>query len=122
MGERRLSPSEVLATLVDGAPTEGDIRMLMELRVGLRAHSAGPAKVVEGPLVEPLAPELGSLLDRRAQQRLRRRIDTRPPPADMPPRSTDPARSADPSDNATIDRDLPTGDRPAPDHPASEET
>lgn len=45
--ERRLSPSEVLATLVDGAPTESDIRMLMELRVGLRAHPAGPAKVVE---------------------------------------------------------------------------
>ena len=42
-----LSPSEALATLVDGALTEGDIKMLMELRVGLREHPAGPAKVVE---------------------------------------------------------------------------
>lgn len=45
--ERGLSSSEVLATLVGGAPTESDIRMLMELRVGLRAHPEGPAKVVE---------------------------------------------------------------------------
>ena len=45
--ERGLSPSEVLATLVDGAPAESDIRMQMELRVGLRAHPEGPAKVVE---------------------------------------------------------------------------
>ena len=66
MGERGLSLSEVLATLVDGAPTEGDVRMLMELRVGLRAHSSGPAKVVEGPVLEPPDPELDALLDRRA--------------------------------------------------------
>lgn len=55
--DRGLSPPEVLATLVDGAPTEGDIRMLMELRVGLRAHPAGPATVVEDP---------ATLRDRRA--------------------------------------------------------
>lgn len=47
--DRRLSPPEVLATLADGTPTEGDIRMLMELRVGLRAHPAGPATVVGDP-------------------------------------------------------------------------
>lgn len=45
--EQGLSPSEAMATLVDGALTEGDIRMLMELRVGLRAHPEGPAEVVE---------------------------------------------------------------------------
>lgn len=45
--DRGLSPAEVLVTLVDGAPTEEDIRMLMELRVGLRADPAGPAKLVE---------------------------------------------------------------------------
>ena len=121
MGERRPLPSEVLATLVDGAPTEGDIRMLMELRVGLRAHSSGPAKVVEDPALEPLAPEMEVLLDRRAQQRLRKRFDTKPPPADMPPTTTDTAPSVDLSDNATIDGGLPGGDRPAPDNSASEE-
>jgi len=45
--DRGLSPAEVLATLVDGAPTEEDIAMLTELRAGLRAHPSGPAKVVE---------------------------------------------------------------------------
>ena len=32
---RGLSPAELLGTLTDGAPTEGDLRMLMEPRVGL---------------------------------------------------------------------------------------
>ena len=35
---RGLSPAELLGTLTDGAPTEGDMRMLMERRVGLAAE------------------------------------------------------------------------------------
>ena len=119
--DRGLSPPEVLATLVDGSPTEGDIRMLMELRVGLRAHPAGPAKVVADPGLEPLAPEMEALLDRRAQQRLRSRIDMKPP-SGMPSRRTGSARSVGLSDNAMIGGDHLTGDQPDWDDPASEET
>ena len=117
MSERRLSPSEVLATLVDGAPTEGDIAMLTELRAGLRAHAAGPAKVAEGPALGPLDPEMAALLDRRARQRLRSPIDMKPPPAAAPSTRRDPPRSADLGDDATIDGDLGGGDPPAPDEP-----
>ena len=49
----------MLATLVDGAPTEGDSGMLIELRVGLRAHPAGPTKAVADPGLKPLALEMG---------------------------------------------------------------
>ena len=121
-----LSPSQVLATLVHGAPTDDDIAMLMELRVGLRAHPAGPASVVEGPVVGPLDPQTEVLLDRCARQRLRRRFDMRPLPAQMPSTATDPTRSVDLSDIATIDGhlgggDLRAGDRFDGDDPASEQ-
>ena len=44
VGERGLSPGELLGTLIDSAPTEGDVQMLMELRVGLAAEGgSGPA-------------------------------------------------------------------------------
>ena len=45
--ERSPSPAQVLDTLVDGAPTDGDLAMLMELRAGLRKHPSGPAKVLD---------------------------------------------------------------------------
>ena len=46
VGERGLSPGELLGTLIDGAPTEGDVQMLMEMRVGLAAAGgSGPAEV-----------------------------------------------------------------------------
>ena len=47
VGERGLSPGELLGTLIDSAPTEGDVQMLMELRVGLAAEGgSGPAEVL----------------------------------------------------------------------------
>lgn len=45
--ERGLSPPELVQTLIDGPPAEGDLRMLLELRVGLRADPSGPAEVIE---------------------------------------------------------------------------
>lgn len=128
-GERDqgLSPTEVLATLVHGAPTDGDIAMLMELRAGLRAHPAGPASVVESPpVVGPLDPQIEGLLDRCARQRLRRRFDMRPPPTQTQSTSTDPARSVGSSDITAINGhpgggDLGGGDRLDGDDPASEQ-
>lgn len=71
-GERGLSPPELLRTLIDGPPTEGDLQMLMELRAGLRADPAGPATVIDCSPSEPLDPETVASLHRLAQERLRR--------------------------------------------------
>lgn len=71
-GERGLSPPELLRTLVDGPPTEGDLQMLMELRVGLRADPSGPATVIDCDPFEPLDPETVALMHRLARERLRR--------------------------------------------------
>ena len=54
--------------------------MLMELRVALRAHSSRPAAVVEGPIPEPLGPEIEAPLDRLAHERLWWRLGMKPPP------------------------------------------
>ena len=32
VGERGLSPRELLGTLIDGQPTEGDVQMIMDIR------------------------------------------------------------------------------------------
>ena len=66
MGERGLSPAELLAALIDGPPTEGDVQMIMELRVGLLAEgSSGPARVAECDVPEPVDPELTEWLHHR---------------------------------------------------------
>ena len=83
MGERGLSPAELLSALVDGPPTEGDVQMIMELRVGLLAEgSSGPARVVECDVPEPVDPELTEWLHRLAQERLQRYLKSRRPPMD----------------------------------------
>ena len=46
-GERGLSPAELVQTLIDGPPTEGDMQMMLELRVSLRADPSGPAAVID---------------------------------------------------------------------------
>ena len=83
MGERGLSPAELLAALIDGPPTEGDVQMIMELRVGLLAEgSSGPARVVECDVPKPLDPELTEWLHHLAQERLQRYLKSRRPPMD----------------------------------------
>ena len=84
IGERSLSPRELLATLTGGPPTEGDLPMLMELRVGLRAEGvSGPAKVVESGVPEPVDPEVTEWLHRLTQERVQRYLRSkRPPPGD----------------------------------------
>ena len=83
IGERGLSPRELLATLTDGPPTEGDLRMLMELRVDLRAEGvSGPVQVVEPAVPEPVDPEVMAWLHRLAQERVQRYLSGRRPLAD----------------------------------------
>ena len=75
MGERGLSPAELLAALVDGPLTEGDVQMIMELRVGLLAEGISErARVVECDVPKPLDPERTEWLHRLARQRLRGRL------------------------------------------------
>ena len=83
MGERGLSPAELLAAVIDGPPTEGDVQMIMELRVGLLAEgSSGPARVVECDVPKPVDPELTEWLHRLTQERLRRRLGIELSPPD----------------------------------------
>ena len=82
IGERGLSPRELLSTLTDGPTTEGDLRMLMELRVGLAAEGvSGPARVVECDVPEPVDPEMTAWLPCRAGSTFaaRNRPDTQGP-------------------------------------------
>ena len=51
--------------------------MLMELRVGLRADSSGPAQVVDCGAPEPLDPEVTAWLHRLARERFERRLGMR---------------------------------------------
>ena len=81
-GERGLSPPELLRTLIDGPPTEGDLQMLLELRAGLRADPSGPATVIDCGPFEPLDPETVALLHRLARERLRRLTRRRSWPGD----------------------------------------
>ena len=82
-GERGLSPPELLRTLIDGPPTEGDLQMLMELRAGLRADPSGPATVIDCSPSEPLDPETVASLHRLARERLRRLTWRRSWPGDI---------------------------------------
>lgn len=77
-GERGLTPVELLASLSDRPPTMGDVRMLMELRVSLRADPAGPARVVDCGVPRPLDPETAALLNSAARARLRKLSRNRP--------------------------------------------
>ena len=83
IGERGLSPRELMSTLTDGPTTEGDLRMLMELRVGLAAEGvSGPARVVDCDAPEPVDPEVTEWLHRLARERLQRLLTMRLPPPD----------------------------------------
>ena len=83
IGERGLSPAELLTTLTDGPTTEGDLRMLMELRVGLAAEGvSGPARVVDCDVPQPVDPEGTEWLHRMARERFQRLVRMRLPPPD----------------------------------------
>ena len=83
IGERGLSPWELLSTLTDGPTTEGDLRMRMELRVGLAAEGvSGPARVVDCDVPEPVDPEVTEWLGHLAHERLQRLLRMRLSPPD----------------------------------------
>ena len=78
-----MSPGELLTTLTDGPTTEGDLRMLMELRVGLAAEGvSGPARVVDCDVPQPVDPEGTEWLHRMARERFQRLVRMRLPPPD----------------------------------------
>lgn len=70
-------------TLTDGPTTEGDLRMLMELRVGLAAEGvSGPARVVDCDVPQPVDPEGTEWLHRMERERFQRLVRMRLPPPD----------------------------------------
>ena len=73
----------VVFTLLDAPPTQGDVQMILELRMSLVAEGcAGPAKVVESGVPEPLDPEMTAGLHRLTQERVQRYLKSKRPPAD----------------------------------------